>query len=464
MDYNLLSQQNAATSAAIITHLSKNKTFHSLSIAEAKSIVQRDTEDAAKLQAGVELSIQAGQLSTQTKPPTYKSIDVIGKSPNDVCDIILNDMGDAVVNGGVVVLCGLSGTGKGTTVRTLGERLPEGKSTAWSNGNVFRSLTLLAATWCEQNQQLLDQALTPKNLNAFMKMLHFGLYEHGWDIQIKGLGISAFVSKIKNTELKSNKVKNFIPTVARVTQGTVVVFAAAAAQKMADAGLIVLLEGREATVNYIPSNYRYTLTMSDNVQLGQRRAAQRIAASAFERMQRHVDVDLNQPKDISGIESALDYALLDLSLEKSAKRILTHMNNDHSLSLLAYAHMWYSIEATSATLTGITPNAFVMRVTRQTTEMKDGKEIVVQTVVKGIEIQYTTKCTAAKDMHKIAVNMHFEAFNGLGMVYKLKSGYYQDALTHIPKKVWVGGLVIVVAISVGIKYIFIKGKDKSKIE
>ena len=465
MDYNLLSQQNAATSAAIITHLSKNKTFHSISNAEGKSIVQRDTEDAAKLQAGVELSIQAGQLSKQTIPPTYKSIDVIGKSPNDVCDIILNDLGDAVTNGGVVVLCGLSGTGKGTTVRTLGERLPKGKSTAWSNGNVFRSLTLLAATWSEQNQQDLDQALTSNNLNAFMKMLHFGLYEHGWDIQIKGLGISAFVSNIKNTDLKSNKVKHSIPTVARVTQGTVVVFAAAAAQKMADAGLIVLLEGREATVNYIPSNYRYTLTMSDNVQLGQRRAAQRIAASAFERMQRHVDVDtdLNEPKDISGIEAALDYALLDLALEKSAKRILTHMNNDHSLSLLAYAHMWYNIEAISATLTGITPNAFVMEVTRQTIEMKNGKEIVVQTVVKGIEIPYTTKCTAAKDMHKIAVNMHFEAFNGLGMVYKLKSGYYQDALTHIPKKILVGGLVIVVAIGVGIKYIF-KGKDKSKIE
>ena len=69
MDYNLLFQQNAATSAAIITHLSKNKTFHSISNAEGKSIVQRDTEDAAKLQAGVELSIQAGQLSQQTIPP-----------------------------------------------------------------------------------------------------------------------------------------------------------------------------------------------------------------------------------------------------------------------------------------------------------------------------------------------------------------------------------------------------------
>ena len=57
-------------------------------------------------------------------------------------------------------------------------------------------------------------------------------------------------------------------------------FAAAAAQKMAADGLIVLLEGREATVNYIPSRCRYTLTMSDNIALGQRRAAQRIGAAA----------------------------------------------------------------------------------------------------------------------------------------------------------------------------------------
>lgn len=44
----------------------------------------------------------------------------------------------------------------------------------------------------------------------------------------------------------------------------------------------VLLEGREATVNYVPTPYRYTLTMSDTTVLGQRRAAQRIAAKAME--------------------------------------------------------------------------------------------------------------------------------------------------------------------------------------
>ena len=85
---------------------------------------------------------------------------------------------------------------------------------------------------------------------------------------------------MKNTTLKAPLVAKNIPTVAERTQGEVVTFAAAAAKKMGDDGLVVLLEGREATVNYIPSRYRYTLTMSDNVALGQRRAAQRIGAAA----------------------------------------------------------------------------------------------------------------------------------------------------------------------------------------
>jgi len=291
MKFSCLQEQNAATSAAIIDLLKDDASFKAVSESEGKSIVQRDAEDAAKLQAGVQLSIAAGQLEVQETPPSYTTIDVMGKTPNDVCDIILESMGDAVESGGIVVLCGLSGTGKGTTVRTLGERLPSGKSTAWSNGNVFRSLTLLAATWCDQQEGTvpLDKALTTENLNLFMSMLEFGKFGNGeggsplWDIKINAahLGINAFVSDIQNTELKSNAVKTSIPTVARVTQGTVVVFAAAAAQKMANDGLIVLLEGREATVNYIPSKYRFTLSMSDNVALGQRRAAQRVAAGAL---------------------------------------------------------------------------------------------------------------------------------------------------------------------------------------
>jgi hypothetical protein len=107
----LLQQQDAKTTAAIIKILSQNKTFVSFSESEAQDIIDRDNEDGVKLQAGIEYAINKGVLP-QIEPPEYKDIDVIGKTPDDVCKIIVKDMGNAAQKGGVVVLCGLSGTGK----------------------------------------------------------------------------------------------------------------------------------------------------------------------------------------------------------------------------------------------------------------------------------------------------------------------------------------------------------------
>lgn len=54
----------------------------------------------------------------------------------------------------------------------------EGKQVVtWSNGNIFRSVTLLAATWCEQQGCEgfdADKALTKENIADFMTMLTFG--------------------------------------------------------------------------------------------------------------------------------------------------------------------------------------------------------------------------------------------------------------------------------------------------
>ncbi len=55
----------------------------------------------------------------------------------------------------------------------------------WSNGNVFRSVTLLAVKWCEEECHRkggtsavdnldIDEALTKENLASFMSMLEFG--------------------------------------------------------------------------------------------------------------------------------------------------------------------------------------------------------------------------------------------------------------------------------------------------
>ena len=282
LDAATLECQDASTSGAIIDALKGDAGFGKLSTFEGDAIVQRDEEDAEKLQKGVDASVAAGVLPKLNPPPTYQVIDVLGKTPDDVCDAILKHMGDAANKGGVVVLCCLSGTGKGTTVSRLQARLGPGKTKTWSNGDVFRSLTLLAATWREKNYNpAWDKALTPTRVAEFMGMLEFGKFEGAWDIRVRGLGVDALVSKVKNTTLKAPLVAKNIPTVAERTQGEVVTFAAAAAKKMGDDGLVVLLEGREATVNYIPSPYRYTLTMSDRAVLGQRRAAQRLAAAVL---------------------------------------------------------------------------------------------------------------------------------------------------------------------------------------
>jgi guanylate kinase len=283
----LLQQQDAKTSSAIIKILSENKTFISFGMAEADDIISRDDEDGIKLQAGVQISIDKGVLTAMEQPPQYKCIDVIGKSPDDICKLIMNDMGSAVDNGGVVVLCGLSGTGKGTTVARLKEMMPS--AVTWSNGNIFRSLTLLAVTWCELfNLPEFDAnaALSDANLAGFMKMMSFGKFNDKWDIQVKGLGLNFLVNEVSNTLLKEPKVGKHIPTVAERTQGEVVNFAAEATRRMGEDGIIVLLEGRQQTVDYVPTPYRYNLEMSDTSVLGQRRAAQRLGAAVFSAIQK----------------------------------------------------------------------------------------------------------------------------------------------------------------------------------
>jgi len=201
---------------------------------------------------------------------------------------------------------------QGTTVAKLQEKLQkeDGKQVVcWSNGNIFRSVTLLAATWCEQNGcDGFDavKALTKENLASFMSMLEFKKFNGKFDTKISGLGIDALVSEVQNTDLKVPKVAKNIPTVAEVTQGEVILFAADAIKKMGDDGIFVLLEGREQTVNYVRTPLRFTLTMSDMSLIGKRRAAQRLAAAAL------ADVD-------EGASGGEIVAALDCQLEKMVK-------------------------------------------------------------------------------------------------------------------------------------------------
>jgi cytidylate kinase len=290
--YEILKKQNAETTHAILEAFEKNEDFLKLSKFEGDLTAKRDQEDGEKLQKGIDFAKEKGVLDPNFVPEAYLEIDVLGKNPEitteKMLDTIKEKNGGSLGDGGfIIVLCGLSGTGKGTTMEALRIKLEEQYKknvVMWSNGNVFRSLTLLASTWCEQ--QGLDgfdaeKALTKENLESFVKMLSFGEYEGKYDIRINGLGLDLLVSKIQNTELKSPKVSKNIPTVAEVTQGEAVTFAADAVGILAKAGSVVLLEGREQTVNYVPTPYRFTLVLSDGTLIGKRRAAQRLAADAL---------------------------------------------------------------------------------------------------------------------------------------------------------------------------------------
>jgi len=188
---------------------------------------------------------------------------------------------------------------QGTTVTKLCSKLEEaGKEVVtWSNGNIFRSVTLLAATWCEQQEGSdgsfdKDKALTKENLASFMGMLSFGKNADGqYDTHIQGLGLDLYVSNIQNTDLKASKVSKNIPTVAEVTQGEVILFAAKAVETLCGAGKFVLLEGREQTVNYVKTPHRFILMLSDESLIGKRRAAQRVMAGALEALGDNTSAD-----------------------------------------------------------------------------------------------------------------------------------------------------------------------------
>jgi cytidylate kinase len=280
LDQALLLRQDARTSEAVIAQLLALPAFVALSARESADTAARDRADDEKLQAGVDLAVAKGVLPAGLVPAPYHAINVEGKATDDITAEICGAL--PAGQGAVIVLVGLSGTGKGTTVARLAQQLP--KAVTWSNGNVFRALTLLAVRWCEA-QGLpafdADAALTPANLAAFMAMLDFGQHGEGgaFDIKVSGLGVEALVAAIANTDLKAPAVSRNIPTVANATQGEVVAFVAKATAMMSAAGHNVIIEGREATVNHIPTPYRFALTLQDPAVIGRRRAAQRIMAA-----------------------------------------------------------------------------------------------------------------------------------------------------------------------------------------
>jgi hypothetical protein len=230
---------------------------------------------------------------------------VTGKSADAVADEIIAALGDAPSKGCVLVLQGLSGTGKGTTVAKLKEKLPNAQT--WSNGNVFRALTLLAVSWSEKEGKPLEEALTADKLKEFCGYLEFNKFgdNTAFDVKIEGLDLKYFVSEVEKTVLKDSKVAKNIPTVAEVTQGECILFVSDALAKMSAAGINVLVEGREQTLNHIRTPHRFELVLADNSVVGKRQAALQVGGKAWDEVKSNsasVDVvDAAVKKAIGGL-------------------------------------------------------------------------------------------------------------------------------------------------------------------
>lgn len=132
LSHTTLQAQDASTTSALIALLTDESAvssdvvaeFAALSAAQSEQIAARDAEDDVKLRAGIQISIDSGAIGAQASPPKYYRIDVAGKTPDDVVADIMGQLpGGAADTGCVIVIVGLSGTGKGTTVAKLKVRV-----------------------------------------------------------------------------------------------------------------------------------------------------------------------------------------------------------------------------------------------------------------------------------------------------------------------------------------------------
>jgi hypothetical protein len=114
---DLLQQQNAETSNALIDHWKDSSLFNSLAKYEGDLTIGRDQEDGVKLDKGIDFAKSKGVIDPNYVPEPYVQLDVLGKTPETVASEILakvkatNEEGHGG-EGSVIVLCGLSGTGK----------------------------------------------------------------------------------------------------------------------------------------------------------------------------------------------------------------------------------------------------------------------------------------------------------------------------------------------------------------
>ena len=118
LSIELLNKQNAETSNAVQQLYTGSASFEKLAKYEGDLTMQRDKEDDEKLVAGIDFAKKKGVIDPNFVPEPYVRIDVLGQTPSQVAGTILEHVRTGKESS-VIVLVGLSGTGKGTTVSKL---------------------------------------------------------------------------------------------------------------------------------------------------------------------------------------------------------------------------------------------------------------------------------------------------------------------------------------------------------
>ena len=141
---------------------------------------------------------------------------------------------------------------------------------------------------------------------------------------------------------------------------------------------------------------------------------------------------------------------LDDDLAKMSTRVCNHMNADHADSMLAWAHFYAKVpDAASATMTNVTKDGFELEITKA-----DGY------VMPKVVVPYEPALEKAGDVRKVAVAMHFAAFNGMGTQYKLTRGFYtgaaRQAWHHMPPRVKSGLVGAALTVVAAIAYVLFR--------
>jgi hypothetical protein len=138
------------------------------------------------------------------------------------------------------------------------------------------------------------------------------------------------------------------------------------------------------------------------------------------------------------------------ALSKRAAKIVTHMNDDHGDSLKAYLQHFKQLDAIKGELTQISVEGMTLKAT-----------LANETVVTDVFIPYSSgPLKSAGEIRTVVVAMHKDAYNALGISYKLQNGYYESIAGHVAKafaknttaQVAVAGAVALIGMGLFLRY------------